>query len=287
MFNLRVFLALCLFSLVSVCPLFASNLTIQFKGDYEAVSFVGAIYRWDPDGLPKQADGSARVAKERAEAPKIDEPWVDFKAVNKGNGKWMIDQAMPAGDYDLIVIKRGVQQRFEGWRYAPVLDFEEFFPPDAGVFCDKEVKDKIEKVDDEESFQFVDKQIRTSKHYENKVIPLYFGGSYKKGQVRPKQIRVLVMLIRDQGTTLDSGSATMRFEIWQFEDRSGGYVKQKRTHVLHRLIMPRNELCQWTWLWDPALGNVHIKKSGSTEIEYTIPNPQQETKLNGLMPYTP
>ncbi|MCL2742324.1 MAG: hypothetical protein FWE67_00565 [Planctomycetaceae bacterium] len=270
----------------SASYIFAGGLTVQLKGDHGAVSFVGAIYRWDPDGLPKQADGSARVAKERAEAPKIDEPWVDFRAENKGNGKWVIEQQMPAGNYDLIIIKRGVMQRFEGWRYAPVLDFEEFFPPDAKVLCDKEVNDKKVQVTDEDSLQFVDKQIRQSKHYENKVIPLYFGGSYRKGQIRPKQIRVLVMLLRDLQTTLDANSATMRFEIWQFEDRSGGYVKQKRTHVLHRIIMPRHELCQWTWLWDPALGNIEIKKNGNTAVEYTIPN-TQDTKLQGLMPYTP
>ena len=257
---------------------------IEMSGDAGDISFVGAIYRWDPDGLPKKADGSARVAQERAEAPKIEDPWVDYRAVHQGGGKWVID-SMPAGNYDLIVIKNGKKQRFEGWRYAPPLDFDPFFPPDAKVIRDKE-EDGVhkEQVEDTESLKFVDKQIRESKHYENKVIPLYFGGSYKKGQIRPKQIRVLVMLIRDEGTTLDGGSATMRFEIWQFEDRAGGYVKQKRTHVMHRLIMDRDLLRQWTWLWDPALGDIKIEKSGTTTVKYTIPDPVQ-TKLEGLRPY--
>ena len=263
--------------------LYAGGLTVQLSGRHDDVTFVGAIYRWDPDGLPKQADGSARVAKERAEAPDITKPWVDFQATDQGGGKWAIEN-MPAGTYDLIVIKAGEKQRFEGWRYAPVLDFEAFFPPDADVMCDKDVNDKKEKVQDEESLAFVDKQIRQSKHYENKVIPLYFGGSYRKGQIRPKQIRVLVMLIRDEGTTLDATSATMRFEIWQFEDRSGGYVKQKRTHVLHRIIMPRDVLRQWTWLWDPALGNIDVEKTGNTTVEYKIPDPLN-TELKGLLPY--
>lgn len=193
---------------------------------------------------------------------------------------------MPAGDYDLIIVNAGQKQRFEGWRYAPVLDFEEFFPPDAKVLRDNEVNGKKQQVVDEESMKFVNNAISKSKHYENKVIPLYIGGNYRKGQVRPRQIRALVMLIRDLGTTLDGSSATMRFEIWQFEDRSGGYVKQKRTHVLHRIIMPRDELARWTWLWDPALGNIKIDKSGTKTVVYTIPDPEK-TELRGLFPYTP
>ncbi|MDR1962791.1 MAG: hypothetical protein LBQ50_03330 [Planctomycetaceae bacterium] len=266
-----------------VSNLYAGGLTIQLSGEYDDVTFVGAIYRWDSDGLPRQADGSARVAKERAEAPKINEPWVDYRARNKGNGTWVIESLLP-GIYDLIIVKNGTKQRFEGWRYAPVLDFEEFFPPNAEVLHDQDNDGKKETVKDEESRKFVDKTIRESKHYENKVIPLYFGGSYKKGQIRPKQIRVLVMLLRDLVTTLDSSSATLRFEIWQFEDRSGGYVKQKRTHVLHRIIMPRNELRQWAWLWDPALGNISVGESDQKTIEYKIPDPS-DTKLQGLLPY--
>jgi hypothetical protein len=270
-----------LFSFVS--SLYAGGLTIQLSGEYDDVTFVGAIYRWDADGLPKQADGSARVAKERAEAPKINEPWVDFRAANKGNGTWVIESILP-GIYDLIIIKGGTKQRFEGWRYAPVLDFEEFFPPDADILCDHDNDGKKETVQDEESRKWVDKTIRESKHYENKVIPLYMGGSYKKGQIRPKQIRALVLLLRDLQTTLDQDSATMRFEIWQFEDRSGGYVKQKRTHVLHRIIMPRSELCQWVWLWDQELGNIKIGKSEQKTVKYKIPDPSN-TKLQGLLPY--
>ena len=280
---MRPFRVLCAFLCLSF-PARAGDLVVELSGDSSDVSFVGAIYRWDPDGLPKKADGSARVAQERAEAPNIEDPWVDYRAVNKGNGKWTFESMLP-GFYDLIIVKRGSKQRFEGWRYAPVLDFEEFFPPNAQVLRDKE-EDGInkEKIEDTDSLNFVDKQIRESKHYENKVIPLYFGGSYKKGQVRPKQIRVLVMLIRDEGTTLDGNSATMRFEIWQFEDRYGGYVKPKNTHVLHRIIMGRNLLRQWTWLWDPALGDIKVEKSGTATVKYTIPDPSK-TELKGLLPY--
>ena len=105
----RTFCILLCFSL----PVWAGGLTIELSGDTNDVSFVGAIYRWDPDGLPKKADGSPRVAKERAEAPKIDEPWVDFRAVEKNSGTWVIE-SMPVGTYDIIIIKNGRKQRFEG-----------------------------------------------------------------------------------------------------------------------------------------------------------------------------
>jgi hypothetical protein len=146
-----------------------------------------------------------------------------------------------------------------------VLEFDPFFPPDAEA--------------DEEVRNFITDDIRKSRHYENKVEPLYMGGE-------DKTIRVLVMLIRDKATSYEGimpGAATMRFEVWQYDWRYGAWVKDKRTKVLHRVILTRNELRQWTWLWDPKLGGIEVGSTLAT-VTYQMPA-NADTQLQGLRPY--
>lgn len=266
-------------------PLRAGDLTVKLKGDTSGITFFGAIQRWNEDGLAAKADGSPLIPDTKAV---ITAPYADVQGVRQGNGDWQFKN-LPAGVYDLILIKGDAKIRLEGFRFAPVLDFDPFLPPDAKVLRDVEEDGVVkEKVDDAESREFVEKHIKTAPHYENKVVPVYLGGSYKKGQPKPKFIRALVMLLRDETTTYEgdmAGAATIRFEIWQFDDKAGTYVKSRKTHVLHRLILTRDEIRKWAWLWDPALGNIEIPKSGSKTLEYTIPNVADAPNLEGLRPY--
>jgi hypothetical protein len=101
-----------------------------------------------------------------------------------------------------------------------------------------------------------------------------------------KTVRVLVMLIRDKPTSYEGimpGAATMRFEVWQYDWRYGGWVKNKRTKVLHRVILTRGELRQWTWLWDPKLGGIKVGKTPLT-VQYDLPT-RSDGQLQGLRPY--
>ena len=94
------------------------------------------------------------------------------------------------------------------------------------------------------------------------------------------------MLIRDKLTSYEGdfpGAATMRFEIWQYSWNYGGWVKEKRTRVMHRVIMHRDELRKWTWLWDPKLGAIEVGKSPMTGRD-PMPSPNDK-KLQGLYPY--
>ena len=231
----------------------AAKVTVELSGP-QGATFVGAFHRWDVDGNLR------RPVNPKA---KIDAPEVDASATNVAAGRWVFDD-LPAGDYDLVIMCPG-RVRIEGWTYAPVLEFDPFFPPDASV--------------DDEVRQFIADDIGKSRHYENKVGPLYMGGD-------DKVTRVLVMLSRDQPTSYERhmpGAASMRFEIWQYDWQYGGWMKNKRTKVFHRLILPRDELRQWTWLWDPNLGG--IKVGGSpVSIKYETPEPS-DSKLKGLRPY--
>ena len=101
-----------------------------------------------------------------------------------------------------------------------------------------------------------------------------------------KIARILVMLIRDKPTSYESempGAATMRFEIWQYAWKYGGWVKDRRTQVLHRVILPRGELREWTWVWDPQLGGIEVKDS-PVAVEYESSDESRQ-KLMGLRPY--
>jgi hypothetical protein len=219
------------------------------------VTLVGAVQRWDENGNHR------RLPDAKA---KIDAPAVDAKAVDAGRGRFAF-QELAKGKYDLVILTKD-RRRVEGFQYVPVNEFDPFFPPDAAV--------------EAEARRFVVADIGKSPHYENKVEPLYLGGD-------EKAVRVLVMLVRDKPTSYEGdfpGAATIRHEIWQYSWNYGGWQKEKRTKVMDRVMLHRDELRKWTWLWDPRLGGIEVGDK-PTEIKYELPRPLGEKKLKGLYPY--
>lgn len=232
----------------------AAKVTVDLGKSGANVTFVGAVNRWDEDG---------NARREVNPKQKIDAPEADAKAVQETGGRWVFKSLTP-GKYDLVILARD-RVRVEGWYYTPVLEFDPVFPPTATT--------------DEETAEFITDHIRKSQHYENKVVPLYLGGD-------KKAVRVLMMLIRDKVTSYESespGAATVRHEIWQYDWNYGGWVKNRRTRVLDRILMHRDELRKWTWLWDPKLGGIEVKNKPLT-IDYSLPGPG-DRKLKGLYPY--
>ena len=232
----------------------AADLTVKVTGP-EKISYAGAFQRWDLDGNP------TRAVNQNA---KIERPEVDATATNGGDGTWVFRNLKP-GKYDLVLMSPN-RLRIEGWQYAPVLEFDPFFPATSTV-------------DDESVRDFIVDQIKKSRHYENKVVPLDLGGDREN-------VRVLMMLIRDQQTSYEghmAGAATLRFEIWQYDFQYGGWTKNRRTRVMHRVLLPRDDLRQWTWLWDPKLGGIEMK-SGDITLDYVVPARDDKT-LQGLRPY--
>jgi len=221
-------------------------------GDAQGILLVGAVNRWDQDGNHR------RPVDTKA---KIDAPYVDASAADAGNGKWVFKDLAP-GKYDLVIMIKD-RMRVEGFTFVPVLEFDPHFPGDATT--------------DDETREFITTDIKRSRHYENKVVPLYLGGD-------KKTVRVLMMLIRDQATTYIAGSGTIRHEIWQYTWQYGGWNKEKRTKVLDRILMQVSDLRQWTWLWDPKLGGIEVKNKPFS-IEYKMPTRTGEQKLKGLYPY--
>lgn len=243
---------------MSLAPAMAADLTINLAGS-ENITYVGAFQRWDLDGNP------TRPVNPKA---KIDGPEADVVAGHSTGGKWVFKNLEP-GKYDLVLLGAD-RLRIEGWEYAPVLEFDPFFPPTATV-ADEQVR------------SFIVGDIQKARHYENRVVPLNLGSDTDSVA---KSVRILMMLIRDQQTSYEAdspGAATMRFEIWQYDFQYGGWTKNRRTRVMHRVLLHRDELRKWTWLWEPKLGAIQIK-SRDVVIDYEVPD-RHDTALQGLRPY--
>ena len=244
--------ACCLSLVLGVSDARAAKVTVDL-GDAQGITSVGAIARWDKSG------NHTVLPDEKA---KIDAPRLDATATNEGKGQWVFKDLKP-GKYDLVIMGEN-KLRIEGFEFAPVKEFDPFFKPTATV-------------EDEESRDWILDDIKKSKHYENKVEPLYLGGD-------KKMVRILVMLIRDQPTSYTPGAGTMRHEIWQYTWNYGGWQKEKRTKVMDRVLMQVGDMRQWTWLWDPKLGAIEVKNSPVT-IKYTMPGKNSAERLKGLYPY--
>jgi hypothetical protein len=221
----------------------AGDLRVEL-GRSEGVTLVGAIRRWDEDGKARFAvDPKAR----------IDDPRVDARAIHEGSGRWLF-RGLREGRYDLVILA-GPRVRVEGFRYPPINEFDSFLPSDA-------------KVADEETRDWIIKDIASSRHYENKVSPLFLAGD-------DKQVRILVQLVRDQATSFDgdfgSPVATVRHEIWQYTNNYGGWVKDRKTEVLDRILMAKSEFRLWTWVWEPRLGGIEVAGKPVT-LSYRLPD---------------
>ena len=215
----------------------AGDLTLELGGG-DGVTLVGALNRWDRDGnLRRPVDPKA----------KIDSPRLDAVAKHVGGGRWVFAN-LPPGRYDLLILAKG-PMRIEGWQYASVLEFDPFLSPDAKV--------------DPAARRRITEKIAASRHHENRVEPLHMAGE-------KQTVRVLMRLIRDKPISNKPGLGTIRHEIWQFTYRYGGWVKEKRTRVMDRHLLPVGELKRWTWTWDPRLGGIEVKDL-PVKVEYDRP----------------
>jgi hypothetical protein len=253
-FNLHFVIVLSILILGNAFPLRAAKLSIELING-ENVEKVGAIARWDEDGNPR------KLPNEKA---KINAPAFDAMAERVASNAWVFKN-LPAGKYDLVLMLKD-RVRIEGFQFAPVKEFDPFLTADAAP--------------EDDARDFILGDIKKSKHYENKVEPLYLAGD-------KKTVRILVQLLRDLPTSYEAdspGAATLRHEIWQYSWNYGGWQKEKRTRVMDRVLMHRDELRKWTWLWDAKLGGIEIGDRPA-ELKYEIPKPIKDAKLKGLFPY--
>lgn len=212
-------------------------------GKTEGATLVGAIRRWDEDGKARAAvDPKA----------KIESPRVDARAERGPDGRWIFGN-LAEGRYDLVILTAD-RVRVEGFHYPPINEFDPFLAADA-------------KPPDDETRDWILKDVAKARHYENKVSPLFLAGD-------DKQVRLLVQLVRDQPTSFDADfgalAATVRHEIWQYSHNYGGWVKDRRTKVLDRILMARSEFRLWTWVWKSQLGGIEVGKK-PVVVSYELP----------------
>jgi hypothetical protein len=157
--------------------------------------------------------------------------------------------------------------RIEGFHYPPVREFDPVLIHQPGVPA--------------AARDWIAGHIDKSRHYENKVTPLYFVGDHK-------QVRVLVQLLRDKPTSYDGQFgqpvATLRHEVWQYTNQYGGWAKHRRTKVLDRILMPKDQLREWTWMWVPQLGGIKVGER-PVKVSFRFPDLSNSGALPGLLPY--
>jgi hypothetical protein len=231
------------------------ELTIELNRS-RGVNFVGAVRRWDENGQPRQpVDPKA----------KIDAPRVDAKAAPEPGNRWVF-HALPPGRYDVVILAEG-RVRVEGFHYPPILEFDRPLPPN-GPTPEEEVRDAILK------------DIGRARHFENKVTPLFLAGD-------DKQVRVLMQLVRDEPTSFDSElgkpAAVVRHEVWQYTNNYGGWVKERKTRILDRLLLPKAEFGRWTWVWEPRLGGIAVDDK-AVRVSYEVPDRFEADSARGWIP---
>jgi hypothetical protein len=232
----------------------AADLTLELETT-RSVRLVGAMRRWDADGNPvRPVDPQARI-----EAPHVDATGRCVAA-----GRWLLSGLEP-GRYDLVILADD-RLRVEGFSCPPVREFDPFLDPDVQAPATIAAT--------------IGQKIAADRHYENKVTPLFFVG-------QEPAVRVLLQLLRDEPTSFDAEFgrpvATLRHELWQYTFRYGAWSKEKRTRVLDRVILSRDDLRRWTWLWDPHLGNIEVTDAGKA-VHYVLPNDLRAGPLRGLLP---
>jgi hypothetical protein len=236
-------------------PTRATELVVDL-GKREGIRLVGVIQHWDEDGKARfPVDPKA----------KIDSPRLDARAQEVGKGRWAF-RNLPKGRYDLVILM-GSRVRIEGFSYPPINEFDPFLPSHA-------------RPPDNETRELIMSDISKLRHYENKVTPLFMAGN-------EKQVRILMQLVRDQPTSVDSefGSpvATVRHEVWQYTNNYGGWVKDRRTEVLDRVLMAKADFQRWTWIWEPRLGGIEVGEKSLTVV-FEIPKQFDPEKAQGWFP---
>jgi hypothetical protein len=251
LFPFILLLSLCWFFPGSPLPVSAGDLTVDLDRS-EGITLVGAIKRWDEDGNPLKPV-NAKAA--------IHSPEVTARAVRQRGNCWVFKK-LPPGRYDLVMLTKN-RVRVEGFHYPPLTEFDPFLPPTGKA--------------PSEAGDWIIKDIAKAAHYENKVTPLFLTGT-------DKQVRIFMQLVRDQPTSYDAeyGTpiATVRHEVWQYTYRYGGWSKDRRTKVLDRILLPKSELQRWTWVWEPRLGGIEVKK-GLVKVSFEVPRRFDRGKARG------
>jgi hypothetical protein len=224
----------------------------------ERVTFVGAFRRWDADGNP---------SKPINPKASIEAPEVDAQAESESEGVWTFRE-LPEGRYDLVLMVKN-RIRIEGLHYPPLVEFDSALPGDSPAPSD-EVRDWIRE------------DVAAVRHYENRVTPLFMTGNQK-------QVRLFMQLLRDKPTSFDAefGApvATLRHEFWQYTNRAGGWVKERKTKVVDRTLLAKDELMRWTWVWIPELGGIEISKR-PVQLEFRVPKEFKPGVAAGLVAET-
>ena len=99
-----------------------------------------------------------------------------------------------------------------------------------------------------------------------------------------ERAKALVKLVRTNPTSYDrkygERVAIFRWEIWNFRKRTGSWVRERKSLVLRRFLVPKRKMDELKWVFIPALGGVDVKAGATAkrdaDLRPTLPDDESK-----------
>ena len=121
----------------------------------------------------------------------------------------------------------------------------------------------------------ITKRILTMRLFENEKYVLAIDGAGERA-------KALVKLVRTNPTSYDGKYgervAIFRWEVWNFRKRTGSWVRERKSQVLRRFLVPKRKMAELKWDFKPALGGVDVKAGATVERDADLRPPVSDDK---------
>jgi len=125
----------------------------------------------------------------------------------------------------------------------------------------------------------ITKRILVMKTFENEKHVLAIDGAGDRA-------KAIVKLVRTNPTTYDrkfgEPVAIFRWEVWNFRNRTGSWVRERKSLVLRRFMVAKRKMGELRWDFRPALGGVDVEAGARAERDADLrpiaPEPAPDDK---------
>ncbi|MHC4250973.1 MAG: hypothetical protein ACYS9X_17770, partial [Planctomycetota bacterium] len=113
----------------------------------------------------------------------------------------------------------------------------------------------------------ITKRVLTMRTFENQKHVLAIDGAGARA-------KALVKLVRTNPTSYDGEYgervAIFRWEVWNFRKRTGSWVRERKSKVLRRFLVPKRKMDEVRWDFRPDLGGVDVEAGATVERDVDL-----------------
>ncbi|MHC5056170.1 MAG: hypothetical protein ACYTKD_15835 [Planctomycetota bacterium] len=110
----------------------------------------------------------------------------------------------------------------------------------------------------------ITKRVLTMRTFENEKHVLAIDGAGTRA-------KALVKLVRTNPTSYDGERvAIFRWEVWNFRKRTGSWVRERKSKVLRRFLVPKRKMDEVRWDFRPDLGGVDAEAGATVERDVDL-----------------